>query len=283
MQTTLQPTKADIYFSRETLSRINTNPQTIMDNIMMDNLPKDVVNILAMLFGKGNVVKDFKLVGNSNGFAVTLHICNPYGDPPILSPSNIRTSQAKHKCSAAYNRDQQRQKAWASNIPCVSSPICSIEKSATSQNIDQGEYDISHVDKQHMESHVSVSKEEKVSEVHDNDTDQKEKEHLNHSGEFSKNNGDDNENAQPESEVSRARAVLTNPDKNRKLKSNILNKIRNKSFDNIIHDHRRGENNVVGITDDIVLLFDITKEKFTHWLLLDGKPYADDDELNDLL
>ena len=45
----------------------------MMESLITDNLPIDVQSIMKMLFEKGNIVKNFKLVGNDYGISVTLH------------------------------------------------------------------------------------------------------------------------------------------------------------------------------------------------------------------
>ena len=74
----------------------------MLDLNINEKLPKDVVNILHMLFDKGHMVNDFKLVGNHHGYSVTLHICDPHGVPPEWSPQHA--SPLKPKSPAAYKQ-----------------------------------------------------------------------------------------------------------------------------------------------------------------------------------
>ena len=92
-----------------------------MDTTLLNMLPMEVVNIMDMLFGKGNVVKDFKLIGNSNGFSITMHICQPRGDLVHWSPSKISSTRSNQQSPAAHHRDQQRSEQWKANQPSSSS------------------------------------------------------------------------------------------------------------------------------------------------------------------
>ena len=65
-----------------------------MESLITDNLPIDVQSIMTMLFEKGNIVNNFKLVGNDYGFSFTLHFSNTSLNPkeksPLLTPRSKR-------------------------------------------------------------------------------------------------------------------------------------------------------------------------------------------------
>ena len=86
-----------------------------------DHLPVDAMDIMRMLFGKGNVVKDFKLIGNNRGYSMTLHINHPenaHWSPQCVTPMTNKSSHSASK------RDYYRRQTLTSNRNrCPSLPM----------------------------------------------------------------------------------------------------------------------------------------------------------------
>ena len=69
-----------------------------MDNILIQKLPKEIVDALDRFFVEGKYVNGFKIIGNLKGFSITLHLCNsPYPALDHWSPGIIGKSPSTHR------------------------------------------------------------------------------------------------------------------------------------------------------------------------------------------
>ena len=71
-----------------------------------NGLPVDAINIMAMLFDKGNRVNSYKLIANAHGFSFTLQLCQTHKDQ--LSPLSTPRSVDSYKSPSSKSRDQKR-------------------------------------------------------------------------------------------------------------------------------------------------------------------------------
>ena len=274
MYTILHASKVRHILSAETISKFYKDMASEMDNMMMDMLPIDVVHILDMLFKKGNTVKDFKLAGNSHGFSITLHLCNPHGNHIDWSPNNINSTQSQHKSPANHSRDQLRRQEWLSKQPESSSPmLCNrvVSKDVGQQCVLPEVSKLVTLNTTTPDSGVNTSQSTKVSVNNaythsDISTDSDDS-----SSDTDTDTVSDKCTTQEKSEAARQQLVLLNDNvAKQRFLTNICDAKRNKTFNKIVHDRRKGENCLFGLTDDLMIFVDVTNEKFCHDILLDG-------------
>ena len=89
-----------------------------MDFNLADHLPSDALDIMGMLFSKGNVTKDFRLIRNSRGYSMTLHIYNPDDVTADWSPRNDIRISSPQKSPSTMSRNYNRRQTWLLNKDC---------------------------------------------------------------------------------------------------------------------------------------------------------------------
>ena len=93
-----------------------------MDNIIVDNLPKEVVNTMDIYFREGKYVIDFRITGNVKGYSLTIHFCNPpcHDNLESWSPGII------NKSPAARTRDLNRRLRWKQSLVESPNQYCNV-------------------------------------------------------------------------------------------------------------------------------------------------------------
>ena len=261
----------------------------------MDKLPKEVLNTMHMFFDEGKFVNDFRVIGNSNGYSVTIHFCNePSNDLDTWSPG-IKT---KSPSTRAY--DMNRRIRWGESSkysPTVPRPVaCGLLSSTpTASGVDKStSYDVN-IDSDMTEnvnnsdpigSGLSVDNNERnENTLHDvtddsivNDTEslhglRQDSDGLS-SGEVDQGSPNsietDIKDCAKDDGLTTETEDSTTDDKDEiQYKCNILKHSRNKSFNKIVHDTRNSESKVYGLSDDVIVLVDELNMKYESWAIHD--------------
>ncbi len=86
-----------------------------MENGLLQNLPKEVVQTMDTYIRDGKYVNDFRIIGNSRGFSITIHFCNKLNDlDPCWSPGI--TSSCAYKSPSNRRRDERRRLSFERSI-----------------------------------------------------------------------------------------------------------------------------------------------------------------------
>ena len=220
-----------------------------MDFNLADHLPIGAMDIMHMLFKSGNMVKDFKLVGNCRGYSMTLHICNPEDPSKHLSPRTDNQSVFRNKTQSPSTlaRNYDRRQSWLSNNNDIhASPICTKEVAIQVCETHNGENDeltSARVSNDTIEEDIlQVRQAAKLKDV------SKRKEHY--------------------SGVVQAQKVLNqNTIAKQTFKINIQNQGRNAMFKKIVNDKIHGPSCVIGMSDDLIIRYNDESKAFTHWII----------------
>lgn len=147
-----------------------------------DYLPCDANEMLGFLFIKGNIVKNFKLVGHSNGYTVVFQLGLPsennmfQGESPICTPK----SKLKYKSPSTQKRDHQRLNSYLQKEMDIDNKQSNISLSNEDSKEDNGcdnlsndiDTDGHHSDESHSETMSREGYQSDVSEL-ENDLDDK--------------------------------------------------------------------------------------------------------------
>ena len=117
------------------------------DMIVTENIPATILMLLTKFFKEGQVVNDYKIIGNTYGHSITLHITHP-NDQAERSPG-------KGKSPSTYNRDRQRLHDLWGRPPPFAMDQCHQEVRLESGNV--GSDNVSHAAyvTGQLEKHVS--------------------------------------------------------------------------------------------------------------------------------
>ena len=85
-----------------------------------NNLPVDAMNIMAMLFDKGNIVNSYKLVANGHGFSFTLQLNQTNKEQP--SALSTPRTMGSYKSPSSRSRDQKRYREYMQQGDIVPKP-----------------------------------------------------------------------------------------------------------------------------------------------------------------
>ena len=245
-----------------------------------DHLPVDAIDIMKMLFERGNVVKDFKLSGNSRGYSMTLHITHSETSPTQWTPASmgtpLSTPLSNGKSPSASQRDYNRRQTWITDKNPKGSPIAT----QTEEETFLGEIDPNLVE--YFEAEITSSPIDTIrkSGSHncltkigvDSDSDMTEDQPM-----VCGNPGHmkpmlDTPNSDKKCNVFRtvelAQRVLKDQTYAKCVfKDAILNPCRNAMYCKMVHNNQTGTNCVVGLADDLLIRYDTTNKNFTHWIV----------------
>ena len=234
-----------------------------MESSIMDKIPEEAIDMMTLLFERGNIVKDFKIIGNQRGFSMTLHICQPAADS-VMSPVGGSSTPSHHKSYATSTRDRQRRATWLSKDSVQSQ--CYLQLYNTKSEI--------MCDVQNKCAEVQTCDTECITEaISDTDMDtcmnSKTLVDVNseNSKEYDKINLDKvcEGKKLPCSAIERTQSVLKdNDDEKQTFKKNVNNHCRNAMFSKIVKNHMQGDNCIVGLSDDLLIM--VENKSFKHWL-----------------
>ena len=242
-----------------------------MDINIVEHLPKEIVNTLNMYFDEGKYVNDFRITGNSKGFSITLHFCNPVGD----LDTDTWSPGLKHKSPSARKHDQKRRLKWDESI--LKSPTLGAtdrnnpQPTSSDKGISCDLYcaEIENVNTE-VEGECQDNSEEQLHELAQDLTDNYSIEHdSSHMPDVGDSviRDDESDNTEKIDEAEM------------QYRQNLLRTHRNKSFHKIVHDTRNGQSMVYGLTDDIIISVDEINMKYNSWAVHDRNS---DEELSEI-
>ena len=224
-----------------------------MDSNIVEHLPIEIVNTLDMYFDEGKYVNDFRITGNSKGFSITLHFCNPaVGDLETWSPG------LKHKSPSARQHDHNRRLKWEESI--LKTPTTcdtSVGTNPQPASADKGiECDLSIESDEVTDVNIEVD-----NGYHDN--------HGELSQEITNGKQDSSRSDDGNSEGEDSPMPETVDESEMNYRQNILKQNRNKSFSKVVHDTRNGHSKVIGISDDIIITVDEIDMRYNTYAIHD--------------
>ena len=290
---------------------------TDMDNIILQKLPKEIVDTLDRFFVEGKYVNDFKIIGNSKGFSITLHLCNqPCPDLDHWSPGIISKSPSTCK------HDLERRLRWERAIlesptpanmkdkpkrPMTNRAIsCDLGSNAESQNVNiavlnemkdenenidlvqqETDKDISH------NSGIKADEDSKTADVtlFQNVSCENENIEIDSQSDLFQDDSKVEHDIKSHDNDYEASDTLFNSDYSCKTSEscedeyskNIQNYKRNTIFNKIVHDTRDGHSKVYGLTDDLIVSVDEEKKRFESWAIYDKEEVRQCKEIYELL
>ena len=264
----------------------NIDLQTMeSNNDITNHLPADAVDIMNMLFERGNVVKDFKLVGNHRGYSMTLHITHPVTTHTQGSPTSTDTSfttpSSNRKSPSASQRDYDRRQAWMTtkNYETICTPIATqTEEQHVLDDIDMNLVE-------HFDAHIVTHTTDTIrrassytclvancdeSEFNDSEMTEDRPKVTSKSVHIKPIYNEHNAAKQKKvfGTVESAHSILHDKTyAKRVFKDAISNPCRNAMYCKLVNDDHTGQNCIVGLADDLLIRYDTDHKLFTHWIV----------------
>ena len=265
-----------------------------MSEIMAETLPKELVDTLDKYLSEGKCVRDFRILGNSKGFTVTIHLVNPpCGDQDCWSPG------ISSKSPSTRRHDQQRFGEWQKSILEQSSPTLMNEKhtgdmvnkaiscdlgTTTEPYVNKvsepdGELccdrtDESKIDVQELERECKCNN-DSIAKMSDTEVSLAQDD-THCSGSDASNDSVDTSKGNEENNDGQKGIKTHHSEATDNFNRNIMDRKRNLKYHKIVHDVRDGQSQVYGQTDDMIILVDEKNRKYDTWAINDRDKKCDE-------